>query len=412
MSSKRNKDNNRGADDGGVELREANLPGAKVKVQSNDLFSPQNEPKIGKSSNGNGSANGGDDDQQKEAPKQARKLPARKQLHQSSSEEEDSFDNKYSKMKPQKQLRKKPQRNDEDDDQPLVSNTPGNPNLEQDRPIRRRPPPPQNEDEDEGSNTNRRRGRGGNANVGGRKQQQQEEEYNEDDELYEDELYQMYTMNNTKIWQLAHYKEYFDVSTVDILHRLRKAIWPFCSKSSLFEDEDRIDLYGPVWIMLTLIVEIAIVGFIDYQIDITTAALELKAGKINTAFITYSLLKVARAAFVCIAYFVTNPLLLLLLIKYVLWIPEVQYLWIFSIYGYSFTIFVITTALNVVPIEWMKWVFLGVSGVVSLFAIISEMYAYIKSRLEQGFCKFIFVCLFLVLTHAIFIFALRKYFLT
>ena len=54
------------------------------------------------------------------------------------------------------------------------------------------------------------------------------------------------------------------MSTVEILHRLRKAIWPFCSKSSLFEDEDRIDLYGPVWIMLTLIVEIAIVGFIDY----------------------------------------------------------------------------------------------------------------------------------------------------
>ena len=124
------------------------------------------------------------------------------------------------------------------------------------------------------------------------------------------------------------------------------------------------------------------------------------------------MLKVARAAFVCIAYFLLNPLLLLLLIKYVLWIPEVQYLWIFSIYGYSFTIFVITTALNVVPIEWMKWVFLGVSGAVSLFAIMSEMYALIKSRLEQGFCKFLFVCLFLVMTHAIFIFALRKYFLT
>lgn len=60
------------------------------------------------------------------------------------------------------------------------------------------------------------------------------------------------------------------------MNRLRKSIWPFCSKSYLFDDEDRIDLYGPVWVMLTLIVEIAIVGFIDYQIDITTAAIELK----------------------------------------------------------------------------------------------------------------------------------------
>lgn len=164
--------------------------------------------------------------------------------------------------------------------------------------------------------------------------------------------------------------------------------------------------------MLTLIVEVAIVGFIDYQIDIATFALDLKNGRFPTTFITYSLLKVARAAFVLIAYFILNPLMLLLLIKYVLWVPDIQYLWLFAIYGYSFTIFIITTALNVVPIDWMKWVFLSVSGVVSLFFIFSEMYALIKHRLSQGFCKFLFVCLFLTASHAVFIIALRKYFLT
>ena len=51
---------------------------------------------------------------------------------------------------------------------------------------------------------------------------------------------------------------------MDVLHRLKRAIWPFCSKSMLFEDEDRIDLYGPIWIMITLIVEIAIVGYVVY----------------------------------------------------------------------------------------------------------------------------------------------------
>jgi hypothetical protein len=51
---------------------------------------------------------------------------------------------------------------------------------------------------------------------------------------------------------------------MDILNRLRKSIWPFCSKSYLFKDDDNIDLYGPLWVMLTLIVEIAIVGFIVY----------------------------------------------------------------------------------------------------------------------------------------------------
>jgi hypothetical protein len=60
----------------------------------------------------------------------------------------------------------------------------------------------------------------------------------------------------------------------------------------------------------------------------------------------------------------------------------VQYLWLFAIYGYSFTIFIITTVLNVVPLEWLRWVFLAVSGIVSLFFIFIEMYTLLKGKLK------------------------------
>jgi hypothetical protein len=114
------------------------------------------------------------------------------------------------------------------------------------------------------------------------------------------------------------------VSTFDVLNRLRKSLWPFCSKSTLFDDDDKVDLYGPIWIMLTLRVEIAVVGFINYQIDLATMAIELKGGKIpHYQMAYYSLIKIARAGFVCIAYFILNPLLLLLLIKYVLMVPQI-----------------------------------------------------------------------------------------
>ena len=126
----------------------------------------------------------------------------------------------------------------------------------------------------------------------------------------------------------------------------------------------------------------------------------------------YSLTKIARAAFVCMAYFIANPLLLMLLIKYVLMVSEIEFLWIFGISGSSVTIFVITTALNVVPIEWLKWVFLGVSGGVSLMFIIYEMFVLLRSRLKQGIFKFVLICLFLSFSHAIFVLALKKYFLT
>jgi hypothetical protein len=51
--------------------------------------------------------------------------------------------------------------------------------------------------------------------------------------------------------------------------------------------------------------------------------IEMKGGvipKMSMAY--YSLTKIARAGFVVISYFLLNPLLLMLIIKYVLMIPE------------------------------------------------------------------------------------------
>jgi hypothetical protein len=96
----------------------------------------------------------------------------------------------------------------------------------------------------------------------------------------------------------------------------------------------------------------------------------------------YSLQKVARAAFVLVGYFLLNPLMLLLLCKYVAWISDIKYFYIFSIYGYSFTIFIITIALTVIPVTWMNWVVLIYSGINSMLAIFIEMYDLIKSKLK------------------------------
>jgi hypothetical protein len=140
----------------------------------------------------------------------------------------------------------------------------------------------------------------------------------------DDEEYQKLLGKQPKFYEIESYQQYFQVNTFLVLNRMRKSLWPFCSKSMLFEDDDNVDLYGPIWIMLTLIVEIAVVGFINYHIDIATMAIELKGGAMpqyQAAY--YSLTKIARAAFVCIAYFIANPVLLLLMIKYVLMIPEI-----------------------------------------------------------------------------------------
>lgn len=142
----------------------------------------------------------------------------------------------------------------------------------------------------------------------------------------DDEEYNDLTYNQPKFYETAYYAGYFDVTSMDVLNRFRKSLWPFCSKSGIYEDEDHIDLYGPFWILITLVVEIAIVGFINHHIELATLEIEVLQGKVSgqsRSYAYYSLDKVARCGFVVFFYFVLNPLFMMLIIKYTLSINEV-----------------------------------------------------------------------------------------
>lgn len=58
---------------------------------------------------------------------------------------------------------------------------------------------------------------------------------------------------------------YFKVTTDEVLFRIKKSVFPLCIKGNLIE-YGKEDFYGPIWIMITLIVEISIFGFINYVI--------------------------------------------------------------------------------------------------------------------------------------------------
>ena len=202
------------------------------------------------------------------------------------------------------------------------------------------------------------------------------------------------------------------MTTDQVLYRLRKALWPFCAKKKLL-DEETYDIYGPIWIMITLVVEMTIVGFINYQIDVETMMYEIKHGSIPTGYMSlYSLDRVAVAGFIMIAYFILNPLMLLLLAKYVVWIQYIEYTYIFSIYGYCFTSFIVGIALTVIPTTWMNWAVLIYAGVNSLLSIFIEMYDLISYKLKEGCGKFVIIVLWLMASHAVFIIALMNYFLS
>ena len=63
---------------------------------------------------------------------------------------------------------------------------------------------------------------------------------------------------NAHFWNLDYYKPYFDVTTTEMVHRLKCALWPF-REDHIFA-HGRFDFYGPFWIMVTLNVCVTICG--------------------------------------------------------------------------------------------------------------------------------------------------------
>ena len=102
----------------------------------------------------------------------------------------------------------------------------------------------------------------------------------------------------------------------------------------------------------------------------------------------------------------------MLILKYVLVIEFVSYIWLFGVYGYSFTVFVLTLPLNIIPQEWLRWTFLSASALISLCVISAELTREFGKEVKGAnlFKFIIFLCL-LAGTHGVLILSFKKYFL-
>jgi hypothetical protein len=140
----------------------------------------------------------------------------------------------------------------------------------------------------------------------------------------------------------------------------------------------------------------------------------MNAARVGTrSFAAYSLEKVARSSFVVFFFFTLNPLMEMLIIRYVLNIEEVQYLWLLGTYGYSYTCYVATTGLVIIPLDWLRWALLSTSAIVSLCVIVAELWRAIGDKVRGGSLlgKFAILCGYLIVSHGVFVLSMKKYFL-
>ena len=202
-----------------------------------------------------------------------------------------------------------------------------------------------------------------------------------------------------KFLQIAtfdHFKELFDISTDDVIQRLKSALFPF-KPGSIFKGK-QYDLYGPLWIILTLVFTTSIFGTVfifGEQVD-KSKATNMSINQIGK-FFTLTFL-----------YIFINPL-----IVYYYFNKEgarsVKYFELVSIYGYSFAVLPIVEVLLVLPIGLFKYTFLLAGVFVSAFLVRKELLEINKKSLPRKDVKY--VRTYGIISHAAWILLFKLIFL-
>lgn len=99
-----------------------------------------------------------------------------------------------------------------------------------------------------------------------------------------------------------YYRSSFDVTTDEVLDRLKHACFPLKS-DSIFGHQGKYDLYGPIWIMVTLNVAIAIFGSLS-------GYLQSVATKDEESAYQHEVIQITGCASFLTFYFIFVPLAL------------------------------------------------------------------------------------------------------
>lgn len=169
---------------------------------------------------------------------------------------------------------------------------------------------------------------------------------------------------------VGYFKEAFNVTTEDVMERVKYAVFPF-RIGTVFKEKP-YDLYGPLWILLTVVFTTSIFGTVFMRNDNS-----------NLDQLTNTSIHQIGKSFVLTAlYIILNPLVL-----YYQFTKEgarsVKYFEIVSIFGYSFTILPIIEVLLVLPVTLLKLMFLILGVFISTFFIRKELIELNKKYLPR-----------------------------
>nr|XP_054764284.1 protein YIPF1-like [Lytechinus pictus] len=186
------------------------------------------------------------------------------------------------------------------------------------------------------------------------------------------------------LWTFEYYQQFFDVDTSQVGRRLLGSFIPNPTKSFLDSHiRPSPDLYGPIWVCITLVFTIAISGdMADYIVNMHSSTYIWHAHFSN----------VTIAAVVIFAYAWIIPSCLYGFLHHRGNLGGYTFLELVCLYGYSLTIYIPISLLWIIHVEWLRWVLVLVGLVLSSAVLILALWPSVKSDDK----KFAAIALFLV----------------
>ncbi|ESW13836.1 hypothetical protein PHAVU_008G230200 [Phaseolus vulgaris] len=184
------------------------------------------------------------------------------------------------------------------------------------------------------------------------------------------ESFEQQPANNWRgVFSISSYSQYFDVDTDVVLIRLISSLNPVAG--DFFSKIDaNPDLYGLIWISTTLVFVLAALG------NLATFLMQKHADNSTSWSFDVSYMNVAACSIY--GYAIVVPLAYYFFLQYMGSNASLIRFW--CMWGYSLTIFIMSSFLLIIPVEFLRWVIILLTGVASASFVALNLRSYIEGN--------------------------------
>ncbi|XP_023696808.1 protein YIPF1-like isoform X2 [Paramormyrops kingsleyae] len=207
----------------------------------------------------------------------------------------------------------------------------------------------------------------------------------------------------SSFWTFEYYQSFFNVDTLQVLNRVRGSLWPLPGRNIVKRHlRSNPDLYGPFWICVTLVFSMTISG------NISTFLSQMGDPKYQYRPQFH---RVSVAAVTTFSYAWLVPLglwgFLTLRQGAERQTGGYSFLETVCVYGYSLFLYIPTTMLWTIPLEWLSWLLILVTMAISGSVLVTTFWPMLR---EDTKTVAITTLVTVVLLHALFIIGCKLYF--